>query len=154
MESVTLDRKERIKMFIYEYYFGVSILYTISKIVGGPFLCYTGWYLYHTATDKFSVGYGWFILAFSFYFTLRPVLWVLVKWPHFKTTQFELEVTHEKLIMKSEKSLSESEYSEFKKIAKRPNYFVFWITKGLKIYLPFKNLQQESVAILDQKLTR
>lgn len=152
MDNIRLERKERIRMFLNEYYVGGSTLVTIIRIIGGPFILYLGLDLYVNASGRFGIGYGGILVAFSVYYTLKPFLWVLIKWTYYKTIEFQIAATPDKLIIKEDGSESQTEYSKFEKIIKRKNYFALRIRKGLKIYLPINKLSEQTVATLTEKV--
>lgn len=138
-------------MFFKEYYFGVSTLYTIFRLIGGPVVFYVGLAMYSNASDRFGIGYGGMMVAFSIYYTFKPFWWVLIKWKYYKTIEFQLEASCDKLIIKEDQSESKTEYSKFEKIIKRKNYFALRFQKGLKIYLPIEKLSEQTVKTLTDK---
>jgi hypothetical protein len=148
MENILFERKERILIFFREYYFGVSKIISILRIIGGPFIFYFGYELYANATGRFGIGYGGFMVVFSIYYSLKPLWWILMKWEYYKTIEFQLEATEDKLFLKEEKSESQTEYSKFENIVKRKQYFMFRVQKGLKIYIPINQLSAKTVEIL------
>ncbi len=154
MDTITIERNQRIKMFFNEYYFGVPIWMMIFRLIGGPFICFIGLTMYSNASERFGIAYGGFAIAFSIYYTLIPFLWVLIKWKYYKTIKFQIEATSDKLILKEDESESLTEYSKFEKILKRKNYFALRIQKGLKIYVPIAQLSQRTVEILTEKMKK
>lgn len=152
MDEITLERSERIKMFFNEYYFGVSIFHRIFRMIGGPIIFYIGIIMYSNAMDRFGIGYGGMMIAYSIYFTLKPFWWSLIKWEYYKTVDFQLEATNDRLIIKEGDSESKTEYSKFEKIIKRKKYFSLRLQKGMKIYLPLDKLSEKTINTLTQNI--
>ena len=152
MDNIKIERKDRIKMFLNEYYLGVSSLITIIRVLGGPLVFYVGLEMYLNASDRFGIGYGGMMVAFSIYYTLKPFWWVLIKWKYYKTIEFQLEAAPDRLLIKEGQSESQTDYSKFENIIRRKNYFALRIQKGLKIYLPIEKLSQQTVEELTEKL--
>ena len=113
MDKIQLERKDRIQMFFNEYYFGVSTLIKIFRLIGGPIIFYFGLDMYTNAIDRFGIGYGGMMVAFSIYYTFKPFWWVLIKWKYYKSIAFQLEAAQDKLIIKEDQSESQTEYSKF-----------------------------------------
>ena len=151
MDEITLNRKERIRMFINEYYFGVSRLVSLIRLIGGPAIFVAGLLMYSSAPDRFEIGYGGMMVAFSVYYTFIPLWWILIKWKYYKTISFSLEATPDRLIIKEDRSESKTDYSQFEKIIRRKHYFSLRIQKGLKIYLPIEKLSARTVEVLTEK---
>ena len=152
MDEITLERSERIKMFFKEYYFGASALPMIFRMIGGPIIFYIGQNMYSNVMDRFGIAYSGMMVAFSIYYTFQPFWWVLVKWKYYKTIDFQLEATTDKLIIKEGESESQTAYSKFEKIIKRKSYFSLRIQKGFKIYLPFDKLSEETNNVLTENI--
>ncbi len=152
MDKIRLERKERIKMFFNEYYFGVSKLTTIFRLIGGPLMFYIGLTMYSNAGDRFGVGYGGFMIAFSIYYTFLPFLWVLIRKKYYQTIEFQVEATPDKLIIKEDESESQTEYLKFEKILKRKHYFTLAIQKSMKIFLPIEKLSERNIQMLTERV--
>ena len=148
-----MKKKERIKLFLLEYYFGVSSLYKIFRLVGGPVLLLFGFNLYSEASDRFGIGYGGFMIVFAIYYTLKPFLWIISKHDSFKNIQFEIGLIPDKLIIKEDKSRSEIELSKLHKVLKRKTYYVIAVQKGMKIYLPLNQLSSQLINTLNQHIS-
>lgn len=151
MDTIILERKERILMFFNEYYFGVSALVTIFRMFGGPIIFYVGLIIYSSASDRFGIGYGGMMIAFSIYYALKPLWWILIKWKYHKTVKFQLEAAPDKLIIKEDRSESQIDYSKFESIVQRKHYFSLRVQNGLKMYLPIKRLSERTVKTLAEK---
>ena len=72
----------------------------------------------------------------------------------FQTISFEVGIKDDGIVLKEEKSNSEVRYEAFEQILKRKAYFVFFMKKTEKLYLPIKQLSQVSEQILSSKVTK
>lgn len=147
----TLLRADRIKMFINEYYFGYSWWITLMRIVGGPLLIFMGIRLYGDQ-ERFGIAYGGFCIIYGLYYTIKPVLWILFRQDSFKSVQFEIEVSQDKLMIRDSESQSEVLLDGLQKIMKRKSYFALQLTKQNKIYLPFSLLTSDQISVIDNKI--
>ncbi len=150
MDNIALTRKERILMFLNEYYFGGSALTTLLRLFSGPPMFYIGLTMYSKASDRVGIGYGGLMVVFSIYYTFKPFLWILFKWKYFRSVEFRIEATADRLLIQEDGSESQTEYSKFERIVKRTNYFALSVQKGLKIYLPIAGLSASTVDTLTQ----
>lgn len=141
-------------MFLNEYYFGYSPLITVFRFIGGPIIFYFGLNMYTNAMDRFGIGYGGIMIAFSIYYTLKPAWWLLVHWGNYKTIKFQMNATEDMLILKEDESESKTAYSKFEKILKRRNHFSLMVKKGLKIYLPIDKLSEKTIRNLTNNLKK
>ncbi len=151
MDKIIIKRKKRIQMFFKEYYFGVSTLTTIFRLIGGPLMFYIGLNMYSNASDRFGVGCGGIVIAGSIFYTFLPFWWILLNWKYYKTLEVQIEALSDKLIIREGQSESQTEYSKFEKIIKRKDYFSLSIQKSLKIYLPIEDLSEQTVTTLIEK---
>ena len=116
-------------------------------------LFYLGISLYSSASDRFGIGYGAILMAYSIYYALKPFLWILFRWKVYKPIEFGVEATPDFLIIKEGNSESKTEYEKFNAILKRKHYFAIRIQKGLKLYIPIKMLSESNIAVLNEKPT-
>jgi len=137
-------------MFLHEYYFSNSKFASAFRVIGGPVIFLFGLDLCNGSSNGLAIAYGGFMFAFSIYYSFKPFWWVLSKWQHFNTIEFQIEATSDKVLIKEDKSDSQTEYTEFKRIVKRKNYIVLIVHKGLKFYLPINKLTQETIDTLTQ----
>ncbi len=151
MDAITLERKERIRMFFREYYFGVPTLFTLFRLIGGPVMFYVGLSMYINASDRFGIAYGGILVVVCVYYTFIPFWWILLKWKYLKTIHFQVEASPDKLIIKEDQRESQTGYSKFEKIIRRRRYFALSVQKGLKIYLPIEQLSEQTVTTLMER---
>jgi hypothetical protein len=93
-------------MFFNEYYFGENFFVKLIRIVGGPVMFFVGRVMYNNTYDRFGIGYGGVLIALSLYYTFKPIWWVILKWKFYKTIDFLLAVSEEKLIVREDGSES------------------------------------------------
>ena len=96
----TLYRKEKIKMFLQDYYFGYGKWITVLRLIGGLGLILIGLDLYKKGFDKFSVAYSGFCLIYGIYMILKPYLWIIFRLDNYKTENVEIKVSDDYLLLK------------------------------------------------------
>jgi hypothetical protein len=111
-----LYRKEKIKMFLQDYYFGYGKWITILRLIGGPGLILIGLDLYKKGFDKISVAYSGFCLLYGVYMIFKPYLWVLFRLDNYKTENIDVKVNTDFLLLADDKNESKIGFETFKKI--------------------------------------
>ncbi|MCF8275203.1 MAG: hypothetical protein K9J17_00595 [Flavobacteriales bacterium] len=151
MVQLTITRKQRIKMFVYEYYLGVSKWLGLVRFIGGPVYFVIGLKIYDFATDRLEIAFGGFLVVLSVYYFFKPVWWVVVFWKNFKTIDFQLELGENQLMIEEDGAFTKIDYGKFDKICRRPEYFVLSLGKRSKVYLPVKSLSDQAIETLQAK---
>lgn len=144
----TLYRKEKIIMFLQDYYFGYGKWITILRLIGGPGLILIGLDLYKKGYDKFSVAYSGFCLLYGVYMIFKPYLWVLFRLDNYKTEDVEIKVSDDILLLKDDKNESKIGFETFKNILEKQNYFTFVISKTQRLRIPKRLVETEEQEIL------
>lgn len=150
LKKSNISQLEKIKIFLNEYYFGYGFLFSILRIIGGPLILIMGLNLYFNGNTKSGIGYSGFMIFFGIYYLLKPLIIVLTQKAWFKNFDLHYEIEPEKIILKSEKSKSELDYSELKTIHKRKTYFTLKTESKQAIYLPIKLLESDEIEILNK----
>jgi hypothetical protein len=148
-----LSNFEKIKIFLNEYYFGYGVLFSILRAIGGPLILIMGLNLYFNGNTKHGIGYSGFMIFFGIYYLVKPMIIVLTQKAWFKNFDLDYEVEPDKLIIQSDKSNSEIDYSEFKTILKRRTYFALKTKSKQGIYLPIKLLESNELDVLNKLST-
>ncbi|WP_298901612.1 YcxB family protein [uncultured Psychroserpens sp.] len=144
-----LSQFEKIKIFLNEYFFGYGIFFSILRLIGGPLILIMGLFQYFNGNTKTGIGYAGFMIIFGVYYTLKPLILILTRKSWFKNFDLDYDIEPEKIIIRSDKSKSELDYSNLKAILKRKNYFALKTKSNQGIYLPIKCLKANEIAILD-----
>lgn len=150
MKNQNLSQFEKIKIFLNEYFFGYGVFFSIVRIVGGPLILAMGLNQYLNGNTKAGIGYSGFMIFFGIYYTLKPLIIVLTQKSWFKNFDLDYEIEPEKIIIKSDKSKSELDYSDVKTVLKRKSYFAIKTKSKQGIYLPIKLLEPNEIEILDK----
>jgi hypothetical protein len=137
----TLYRKEKINMFLKDYYFGFGRWITILRLIGGPLLILIGLDLYKKGFDKFSVAYSGFCILYGVYMIFKPYLWVLFRLDNYKTENVDIEVGDDFLRIKDDKNESKIGFETFIKILEKKDYFSFVINKSQRLRIPKRLLE-------------
>lgn len=146
----SLTKLEKIKIFLNEYYFGYGIFFSILRIIGGPLILIIGLNLYFNGNEKTEIGYSGFMIIFGVYYLLKPVIIILTQKSWFKNFDLNYKIEPEKIIVQSDKSKSELDYSELKTVLKRKTYFALKTKSKQGIYLPITNLEPTEIDILNK----
>lgn len=149
MRTQHLSQFERTKIFLNEYFFGYGIFFTIVRLIGGPLILIMGLNLYFTGETKPGVGYAGFMIAFGIYYILKPLIIILTKKAWFEKFDLNYKIEPDKMIVQSEKSKSDLDYSELVSVLKRKTYYVLRTKSKQGIYLPIKYLEPAELSILD-----
>ena len=148
----TLYRKEKIRMFLQDYYFGYSKWITLLRLVGGPGLILIGLDLYRKGFDKFSVAYSGFCLLYGVYMIFKPYLWVLFRLDNYKTENVDIKVDNDFLLIKDDQNESKIGFETFKNIFDKKTYFSFVITKTQRLRLPKRLIENEEQEIIKNRI--
>lgn len=149
MQKQKLSQFEKIKIFLNEYFFGYGILFSTLRIVGGPLILIMGLNQYFNGNTKSEIGYSGFMIFFGIYYMLKPLIIVLTQKAWFKNFDLDYEIEPEKIVIKSDKSKSELDYSDLKTVLKRKTYFAMKTKSKQGIYLPIKFLEPNEIDILN-----
>jgi hypothetical protein len=150
LQKSNLSQLGKIKIFLNEYYFGYGIFFSILRIIGGPLILIMGLNLYFNGSTKSGIGYSGFMIFFGIYYLLKPFIIVLTQKAWFKNFDLEYKIQPEKIIIQSEKSKSELDYSELQTVLKRKTYFALKTNSKQGIYLPIKLLELTEIEILNK----
>ncbi|MGV6829833.1 MAG: hypothetical protein ACWA45_10615 [Flavobacteriales bacterium] len=150
MNKEKLSQIDRIKIFLNEYYFGYGIFFSILRIIGGPLILIMGLNLYFNGNTKPGIGYSGFMIFFGIYYLLKPLITILTQKAWFKNFDLNYEIEPKKIIIQSDKSKSELDYSELKTVLKRKTYFTLKTKSKQGIYLPIKFLKSTEIDILNK----
>ena len=150
MIKQNLSHFEKIKIFLNEYYFGYGIFFSILRIIAGPLILIMGLNLYFNGNSKPGIGYSGFMIFFGIYYLLKPLIIILTQKAWFKNFDLDYKIEPEKIIIQSDKSKSELDYSDLKTVQKRKTYFALKTKSKQGIYLPIKLLEQNEIDILNK----
>jgi hypothetical protein len=144
-----ISQPDRIKIFLNEYYFGYGIYFSILRIIGGPLILIMGLNLYLNGNTKFGISYSGFMIFFGIYYLLKPLIIILTQKAWFKNFDLDYQIENEKIIIRSDKSKSELDYSDLKTVKKRKTYFALKTKSKQGVYLPIKFLEPTEIEILN-----
>ena len=148
----TLERSSRIRMFLYEYYFGNSGLINGIRLLGGPLVLLIGVSLWIMPVSKAGIAFAGAFIIYGFYYTLKPVLWIVFRDDNFKTIRVNIEVKENVLRLVDEVSEAEIQLDSLRRILKRRTYYILEVAKYSKMYVPFNLLTDNQIHLLDERL--
>tara|TARA_R100000353_G_scaffold154584_1_gene113317 strand:- start:652 stop:1131 length:480 start_codon:yes stop_codon:yes gene_type:complete len=145
-----LSQFDRIKIFLNEYYFGYGIFFSILRIIAGPLILIMGLNLYFNGNTKPGIGYSGFMIFFGIYYILKPLIIILTQKSWFQNFDLYYTINPDKIIIESDKSKSELDYSDLKIVLKRKTYYALKTKSKQGIYLPIKLLESNEIDILNK----
>jgi len=148
----TFYRKEKIIIFLKDYYFGFSKWIIFLRLFGGPLLILIGLYLYNEGFDKFSVAYSGFCILYGIYMIFKPCIWVLSHTDNYKTENVDIEVEDDFLRIKDAQNESKIGFETFIKILEKKDYFSFVITKSQRLRIPKRLLEVDEQKKIRNKI--
>jgi hypothetical protein len=148
----TIYRKEKIKMFLQDYYFGYGKWITLLRLIGGPGLILIGLDLYRKGFDKFSVAYSGFCLLYGIYMIFKPYLWVLFRLDNYRTENVVIQVDEDSLLLTDDKNESKIGFETFKKIFDRKSYYSFVISKSQRLRIPKRLIDNNGQGIIENRI--
>ncbi|WP_010522334.1 hypothetical protein [Aquimarina agarivorans] len=143
---MVIERSERIKTYINEYYFGNGILISVLRFAVGPLLLLMAINMYVDGYRDFSQLY--FMIFFAIYYICKPWIFMLTKREYFKTIEMSVETTDNDITLITSGNRSTTNFEKFKEIKERENYFSLAIQKGLKVYLPKQKISTKDLEVL------
>ena len=150
MNKEKLAQFDRIKIFLNEYYFGYGVFFSIIRVVAGPLILAMGLNLYFNGHTKPGIGYSGFMIFFGVYYLLKPLIIVLTQKSWFENFDLNYTINPDKIIIESDKSKSELDYSDLKTVLKRKTYYALKTKSKQGIYLPIKYLESNEIDILNK----
>ena len=119
------------------------------RIIGGPLILIMGLNFYLNGNTKFGISYSGFMIFFGIYYLLKPLIIILTQKAWFKNFDLDYQIENEKIIIRSNKSKSELDYSDLKTVKKRKTYFALKTKSEQGVYLPIKFLESTEIEILN-----
>lgn len=130
METIIIERKEKVTVVFTEFYFGGPLWKMLFRIIGGPIMFLFGRSFIFNSPDRIGVAIGGFLIVYSIYYTFYPIWFMFSKWKRYHTIKIKLEATADKLFFQNGESESHIPYEKFEKILKRKKYYALQIQKG------------------------
>jgi len=148
----TLYKKEKIIMFLHDYYFGYGIWITMLRLIGGPGLILIGLDLYKKEIDKFSIAYAGFCILYGVYMIFKPYLWVLFRLDNYKTEDVDIQISNDIILLKDDNNESKIGFDAFKNIINKKSYFTFVISKSQRLRIPKRLIEKEEQEIIKSRM--
>lgn len=141
--SVRLLMKDRVLMFLNEYYFPKSKALTLIRIVTGPLMIYIGLKFLADYQDRV---FAYFSIFYGIYLIVRPAVWIFFRMKSYRTVDVVIDVQEDYIFIKDQFSESKILFEGFELIMKKRWYYVLQADQTTKLYLPFylfTDLQRE-----------
>lgn len=148
--SVKLLAKDRVLMFLNEYYFGPSKALTLIRIITGPLMIYVGIKFLNTYHE---FAFAYFSILYGSYLIVKPLIGILFRLDSFKTVNVSIDVQEDFILIKDQFSENKILFEGFEEISKKKWYYVLHVTKANRMHLPFYLFSDDQRLILDQNVT-
>ncbi len=148
----TVTAKEKISMYLIEYYFGFNKLVTPLRIVGGPFFILLGFTILYNYPIENAVYYVGFSFIFGFFIMLRPYLQILFRLENFKTEEINLNINKESVTVIQKETKSKIKFSACSGIKERKKHVVFILDKVNRVQIPKHVFEEEQYSMIRQNL--
>lgn len=145
-----LFSKDRVRMFLNEYYFGPSKALTLIRIFSGPLMIYVGVNFLNAHHDR---AFAYFSILYGSYLLVKPLVWILYRISSFKTVTIAIDVQEDFIVIKDDFSESKILFDGFEEISKKSWYYTLQVSKANRMHLPFYLFDLRQREILDQNLT-
>ena len=154
MKNKILTRKQRIALYLNEYYFGQNVFIRLMRLFFGPLLPIIG-FLFLQAEQSITnlILAGVFIIN-GIYYTMKPFLWLLYNNNSLQDAKLKIEINEDDFNISEKGKLSEMKWTDFTKVAKRKTYYAFTRGKNNKFYIPFTLFSESEMAIINQNLKK
>jgi hypothetical protein len=147
----TVCRKEKVSMFLIDYYTGNSRLVNVLRIIGGPILICMGLNIYQNEFSKTMIAYGGFLALYGGYMVFKPILFILLRLDSFSTEQLSVEIAADFIHLTSDQSESKLNLESCKSIKQRKQFFVITISKAQKLRIPKRLLKDVEISVLSDR---
>lgn len=148
--SVRLLMKDRVLIFLNEYYFPKSKALTLIRIVTGPLLVYIGFRFLGLYQER---AFALFSIIYGCYLIVKPLVWILFRWKSFKSVDVVIDVQDDFIFMKDDFSETKIRFEGFEEIFKKRWYYIFRMPSDSRMYLPFYLFSAEQREVIDDNLT-
>lgn len=148
----TIYRKEKIAMFLHDYYFGYGKWLTSLRFIGGPALIIIGFDIYSKGIGDFFIAYAGVCIFYGAYMIFRPFLWILLRYGIFKTEDIDIMISDDYLIINVGENESKIAFGTFKNILDNKNYFSFVMAGNLRFRIPKRLMDTKGQEIIKNKI--
>ncbi len=146
MKKVT--SKEKVSMYLIEYYFGFNKFVTPLRIVGGPFFILLGFTILYKYPIENSIFYVGFSFIFGFFVMLRPYLQIAFRLPNFKTEEIELHVDKTGVTVLQQDTKNKIKFNSCIGIKERKKHIVFIFDKVDRVQIPKHVFEEDQYSIV------
>lgn len=151
MSRIVLANKLKERFFVIEYFFGQNVLIGTVRLFGAPLMMLLGVWFFFSETE-YSNYFGGVLIVYAIYFGFRPWLFIYTKRSLFESSLFDLEINENQLIITEGEVVNAFDFSDFKAIEKRKEYFVIKLKTKKEIYFPKNQLNEAEISILNKRI--
>lgn len=151
MSRIVLANKLKERFFVIEYFFGQNVLIGTVRLFGAPLMMLLGVWFFFSETE-YSNYFGGVLIVYAIYFGFRPWLFIYTKRSLFESSLFDLEINDNQLIITEGEVVNAFDFSDFKAIEKRKEYFVIKLKTKKEIYFPKNQLNEAEISILNKRI--
>ena len=148
--KITITKREFQQFYIYDYFFGQSVLINNMRRLMGPILTGVGLYLYIFTTLKENSNFGFLMLAFciayGLFYTIKPLILVLALTSRDETFEFRIEQNC--LYIKDRLKEDTIDLKE-NKLEENKKYFFVKLKNKQIIFFPKDHLDEKTCSIFE-----
>lgn len=133
---IEITSREKVSMFLIEYYFGYNSLISAMRIIGGPFVIFLGGMILFNEIDTLRLTIAFFVMLFGTFMIFRPFLIMLFSINNFKNEKIKLKVQENELVIEGTDISEKIEYSLIQQILSRKTYYCLLLKNGNRIKIP------------------
>lgn len=149
--EITITKREFKKFYIYDYFFGQSVIINNMRRLMGPVLTAVALYLYIFSNIKESFAFGYlgiaFCIAYGLFYTIKPLILVLALSPSDETFEFSFE--KDSLFVKDRMREGSIDLKENKLLENKKYFFVKLKNKQI-IFFPKDHLDKETYSLFER----
>ncbi len=152
--KITITKRGFQQFYIYDYFFGQSVLINNMRRLMGPILTAVGLYLYIFTTIKESSNFGFlllaFVIAYGLFYTIKPLILVLALSSRDETFEFRIEKNS--LYIKDRLKEDTIDLRENRLVENKKYFFIKLKNKQI-IFFPKDHLDKKAYSLFDGHLS-
>ena len=153
MSHIALSKKERINIYLKEYYFRPKAFVRYLRMLGGPIIFLISLYNYYYSSNELVSSLSGFTIVYGLYYTLKPLIIILAKPQLFQAYNFDFNTTKTAFNLQEDDNTSTLQHSFFTSVRRWKTFYALRTDKNQVLHLPINQLNDSEKAQLDKLIT-